>query len=259
MLDKLCQQVCELSLEVGNFIAAQKVESSEIESKSLNNFVSWVDQEAEKKFVAALREILPSAGFIVEEGSEKRTNTRLEWVVDPLDGTTNFLHGIPFYCTSVALLENEQPVLGVIFNPISGNLFSAFKDGGARLNGDSIHCSKHGKLSDSLLATGFPYDDFGRQESYMELLARICQETRGVRRLGSAALDLAYVAWGRFEAFYEYALNPWDVAAGICIVNEAGGRCTGFDGVSNAVFAPDILASNDRVHEEMLKTIALHF
>lgn len=255
----LCDDVCDLSRDVGKFISTQSVSDKEIETKSLNNFVSRVDKEAETRFVAGLSKILPEAGFIAEEGTVERKEAVLQWVVDPLDGTTNFLHGIPFYCTSVALVENKIPVLGVIYNPISDHMFYSSLGNGAKLNGTAIGVSGSQYLRDSLLATGFPYDDFGRQDSYMDLLKDICQKTRGVRRLGSAALDLAYVAWGKFEAFYEYGLNPWDVAAGVALVHEAGGKCSQFDGNKDAVFGADILASNGLVHKETLERIGIHF
>jgi myo-inositol-1(or 4)-monophosphatase len=258
-LELLCDEVMSISKVVGQFIASQKISSSEIETKSLNNFVSRVDKEAEQQFVSALSKLLPKAGIIGEEGTAPRTDSPLQWIVDPLDGTTNFIHDIPFYCTSVALVENKRPIIGVIYNPVSEQMFSCFKNNGAFLNGSKIQVSSGDTLAKSLLATGFPYDDFGRQDSYMDLLADVCRKTRGIRRLGSAALDLAYVACGSFEAFYEYALNPWDVAAGVALVEEAGGLCTQFDGDPDAIFGKDILASNRVVHSEMTKLIELHF
>ncbi|MGB1033222.1 MAG: inositol monophosphatase family protein, partial [Flavobacteriales bacterium] len=226
-LDALCKQVIEVSEEVGNFLISQNLEKQDIEEKSLNNLVSYVDKQAELLFVSRLTELLPEAGFIAEEGTGAPSNSGLNWIIDPLDGTTNFIHAIPFYCTSVALVQNGELLIGVIHDPNHEHTFHAFKSGGAWLNSREIKVNENQNLQAALLATGFPYDDFGRQDQYMELLKDFTQNTRGIRRLGSAALDLAYVAWGKFDSFYEYGLNPWDVAAGILIVQEAGGICSG--------------------------------
>lgn len=258
-LDLLCKQVIEVSVEVGTFLISQNLDQQDIEEKSLNNLVSYVDKQAEALFVDRLKEMLPEAGFIAEEGTGAPSKSGLNWIIDPLDGTTNFIHGIPFYCTSVALVENGELLIGVIHDPNQEHTFHAFKSGGAWLNSREIRVSDNSNLQSSLLATGFPYDDFGRQEAYMELLKDFTQNTRGIRRLGSAALDLAYVAWGKFDSFYEYGLNPWDVAAGILIVKEAGGMCSGFEADGDPLFGPDIVASSKGVHLEMLNTIATYF
>lgn len=252
-------EVESLSREVGDWIHNQKVERSDIEFKSLNNLVSFVDKQAEERFVAGLKDILPEAGFVAEEGSADHSGQEYIWIVDPLDGTTNFLHNIPMWCTSVALARNGHSILGVIYSPHQNELFSAHEKGGSTLNGLPIQVSNNAKLSDSLLATGFPYDDFGRQEAYMELLKQLCQDTRGLRRVGSAAIDLAWTACGRFEAFYEYGLNPWDVAAGIAIVRESGGNVTTFKKDGDPLYGEEILASNTLIHDELRDIINQHF
>ncbi|HEX2616257.1 MAG TPA: inositol monophosphatase family protein, partial [Flavobacteriales bacterium] len=183
----------------------------------------------------------------------------LNWIIDPLDGTTNFVHGIPCYCTSVALVRGEEVLIGVVLEVTRNECFSAWKGGGAYLNGKRIHVSQRGQLLDSLLATGFPYDDFAYESAYMDLLRDLMHRSRGIRRLGSAAADLAYVAAGRFEAFYEYGLNAWDVAAGILLVLEAGGRVSDFREGDRFLFGEEIVASNGHIHREMLDVIERSF
>lgn len=255
---QLLQEVEKLCREVGQWMVDQRVESSEIESKSLNNFVSFVDKGSEEKLVAGLSQLLPGSGFIAEEGTGEEVEDGPNWIIDPLDGTTNFLHHVPMWCISIALHEKDQLTLGIIYDPLRKESYTAIKGEGAFLNGKPIRASNGATLRDSLLATGFPYDDFGRQTNYMKLLADLTTNTRGIRRLGSAALDLAYVAAGRFEAFYEYSLNPWDVAAGILIVEEAGGKVTGFKLEDDPLYGDDILASNSLIHNKMLEVIEKH-
>ncbi|MCL4171156.1 UNVERIFIED_CONTAM: hypothetical protein GTU68_039147, partial [Idotea baltica] len=197
---------------------------ADVEVKELNNFVSYVDKQAEQRFVTALELLLPEAGFIAEEGTSSKKGERYHWIIDPLDGTTNYVHGIPFYCTSVALMDGDELVMGVIYEPNTQECFHALTGQGAFLNGKPINVTDNSVLSDCLLATGFPYDDFEREDAFFKVLKTLTQQSRGLRRLGSAALDLAYVACGRFDGFFEYGLNPWDVAAGALIVQEAEGK-----------------------------------
>lgn len=223
-----------------------------VESKSFNNLVTEVDKQTEEKLIEQLGKLLPEAGFIAEEGSVEKKEAPYQWIIDPIDGTTNFVHGLPLFCISIGLAFKNEMILGVIYNPINQELFSAYKDGGAYLNGRPIQVSKADKVEDSLFATGFPYDDFRRENDYMKILTKLMHCSRGIRRLGSAAIDLAYVACGRFDAFYEYGLNPWDVAAGICIVKEAGGKISDFKGGKDMLFGEEIIASNGLIHDEVL-------
>lgn len=254
----LRDDVIELSKSIGQWMLRQQVSSDEIEAKSLNNLVSYVDKESERRFVDALRALLPGAGFIAEEGTGKPVDGGLNWIIDPLDGTTNFLHQLPCWCTSVALHGPDGLLLGVIYDPNRDVCFSAVKGGGAFCNGEALQVSAKTRLADSLLATGFPYDDFSRQEGYMQLFAELMRSSRGLRRLGSAALDLAYVARGTFDVFYEYGLNPWDVAAGILIVEESGGKVSGFADDADPIFSEELIASNGNVHQEM-QELAVRF
>lgn len=256
-LKSITQEVCTISKEVGIFILEEckKFNVSDIEIKSQNSLVTYVDKTAEKMIVNFLGKLIPESGFIAEEGTSVKKGDVYNWVIDPLDGTTNFIHAIPCYCVSIGLLKNDKLIVGVIYEPNRDEMFYAWKNGGAYLNENSISVSKTNKLSDSLLATGFPYYDYRRLEAYMDILKWLMHNSRGVRRIGSAAIDLAYVACGRFEAFYEYSLNPWDVAAGALIVKEAGGSVTDFQGGKNYLFGSEIIASNKYMEAELLDKI----
>lgn len=256
----LTEQVAAISREVAHFIRTESARFTEtsVESKSLNNLVSYVDKGAEQRFVDGLARLVPEAGFIAEEGTGSRAPA-LNWVIDPLDGTTNFIHGIPCYCTSVALMNGNDVLIGVVLEVTRDECFTAWKGGGAWMNGNAIRVSARRTLVESLLATGFPYDDFGREAQYMDLLKALMHNSRGIRRLGSAAADLAYVACGRFEAFYEYGLNPWDVAAGVLLVKEAGGTVTDFQNGSDHLFGEEIVASNGAIHHELIGPIGKFF
>lgn len=250
-------QAIQLIQQTGLWMLEQRVNPKEIEIKTPNNLVSFVDKESEKRLVAGLSNIFPTAGFIAEEGTGEKAD-EWNWVIDPLDGTTNFLHGVPIWCISVALCHNNKAVLGIIYDPNQDQCFHAVKGNGAYLNDMPIKTSDQNSLRDALLVTGFPYDDFGREEQYISLFRALMKNTRGIRRLGSAALDLAWVAMGRFEAFYEYGLNPWDVAAGVIIIEEAGGTVSGFHN-GDPIFEEDILASNGHIHQELQEIIKEHF
>lgn len=254
-LKSLCLDVVELSREVGMNIKIEELNVSrkDIEEKSLNSLVSYVDKNAEKKIVDRLAELLPEAGFIAEEGTSDKKGETYNWIVDPLDGTTNFLHGLPVYSVSIALQRKGEIVLGVVYEVNQDECFYAWKSGGAFLNQKSIQVSKSEQLKDSLIATGFPYYDYERVDSYFIVLKHLAQNSRGIRRMGSAAVDLVYTACGRFDAFFEYSLHPWDVAAGAFIVEEAGGKISDFSGGENWLFGQEIVASNGLVTEEVLK------
>jgi myo-inositol-1(or 4)-monophosphatase len=259
-LAELTRKVAELSVTIGTWMKAQtNVHEDSAETKSENNLVTFVDKESERRFVDGLSFLLPQAGFVAEEGTGEKNPDGFNWVIDPLDGTTNFVHKVPVWCTSVALCKNEIPVLGVIYDPNTNECFSAWQNGGDWLNQQKIKVSGINTLARSLLATGFPYDDFGREDPYILLFRDLMHNSRGIRRLGSAALDMAWTAMGRFEAFYEYGLNPWDVAAGTIIVREAGGMVTGFDRYGDPVFGEDILCSNSIIHSELAQIIGRYF
>lgn len=259
-LKEITRQVVELSLECGAFIKkeAENFDYEDVELKGKNDLVSYVDKEAEKKMVEQLKEVLPEAGFITEEGTEKESDAEYKWIIDPLDGTTNFIHGLPIYSTSIALAKGKEIVSGVVYDIGRNDCFHAYKGGGAFCNEKPIQVSKLPTLSDGLLATGFPYSNFDRMPAYQSILNELMQNAHGLRRLGSAAIDLVYVGLGRYEGYFEYNLNPWDIAAGALIVEEAGGKVTDFSGGDNYLFGREILAANT-IHAEMLAIIKKHW
>ncbi len=254
-------EVITLAKETGKFFLEEihKVKASDIEVKGLHDFVSYVDKTAEARIVKRLTELLPEAGFITEEQTATHRGERFNWIVDPLDGTTNFLHHIPLYSVSIALMEYNQIVAGVVYEPNLDECFYAWKDGKAYLNEKEIHVSDQNELKNTLLATGFPYKDYGKLKGYMELFTWFASNTSGLRRLGSAAVDLAYTACGRFEGFYEYGLQSWDVAAGVFIVQQAGGTITDFKGGTDYIFGKELLASNTLLHSSLLDAVKSHF
>jgi len=243
-------------LEVGDFIRREyhNFNREDIEYKGLNDLVSYVDRQAEKKLVEDFREILPQAGFITEEDTINIRKEEYNWVIDPLDGTTNFIHGIPYFTISIALLQNDKPVLAIVYEIIRDELFHALEGEKAYLNDSVIRVSKCENLEKGLVATGFPYHNFELLDTYFDMLKTFMKNCHGLRRMGSAALDLAYVACGRFEGFFEYNLNPWAVAAGAFLVKQAGGVVTDFKGGDDYIFGREILAGN-QVHPEMWKII----
>ena len=257
-LKNICKEVEKTARETGAFILKESegFDISRTEKKGLNDFVSYVDKGSEKMLVEKLSRLLPEAGFKTEEGTSTKKGLKYCWVIDPLDGTTNFLHGLPPYAISIALMEYDEVVAGVVYEVSGNETFTAWKNGGAWLNGQQIHVSKATKLSDSLIATGFPYSDFSHLDTYMKCLTYFCKHTHGIRRLGSAAIDLAYVACGRFEVFYEYGLHPWDIAAGIIIVREAGGKISDFSGNEKNLNGDEIVASTDTVFPEVLEIVS---
>lgn len=255
-LQKLLNTALDTAKEAGAFIRNERrdFDWSRVEQKqNFTDLVSYVDKEAERLIVDRLREAAPDAGFITEEGVATEAG-EYRWVIDPLDGTTNFLHNLPLFCTSIALIKGNEELLGVVYEINSDEAFYAVKDGGAFLNGSPIQVSAAQNLTESLVATGFPYVAFEKMPQYLDIFNHLMRNTHGLRRLGSAALDLAYVAAGRLEGFYEFALKPWDMAAGTLLVKEAGGRVTDFSGGDNYIFG-DGMVSGCAVHRELLETV----
>lgn len=259
-LKELLPHVIRVAKLAGKFIREEKeiFTYSKVEIKGLNDLVSHVDKEAEKIIVKELQVLVPLAGFIVEENtvSEKKD---LNWIVDPLDGTTNFVHGIPCYSVSIALEEKGAVILGVVYEISRNECFYAYKGGAAFLDGVRIQVSDRKSLSESLIATGFPIYNFSRIEAYMSALKYFMQHTHGIRRIGSAATDLCYLACGRVDAFFEYNLNPWDVAAGALIVAEAGGNVKDFLNGTNWLFGKEIACCNMALEQEFHEVIKTFF
>lgn len=260
-LKLLTQQVISLSKAAGEMVYAEigRFGKSDVEYKGPHDLVTYVDKKSESFIIGELKKLLPEAGFIAEEDGHLKKAERYNWIVDPLDGTTNFIHKIPLFSVSIALTEYFEPIIGVVYEINLKECFYTWKNGPAFLNGKTIKVSETEILDQSLLATGFPYFDYFRLDPYIALFKDMIQNSRGVRSLGSAAVDLAYVACGRFGLFYEYGLSPWDIAAGALIVKQAGGQVTTFTGNGDFVFGKEIVASNQKVHEEFLKKLRLYF
>lgn len=260
-LQELCNTTIEIAKKVGSYIRNERNQFGKYnyEVKSHNSFVTKVDKEAERIIVNGLEQIIPEAGFIAEEGTSEKTSENYNWVIDPLDGTTNFIHGLPIFAVSIALMHKQEIVLGVVYEINNDECFYAVKNGGAFMNGQEIHVSKTPTLKDALLATGFPYYDYDKLESYTKLLGHFAKTSQGLRRFGSAATDLAYVACGRIDAYYEYSLSPWDVAAGALIVQEAGGSVSTFKNTDNYIFGKEIVATNKVMHAEIIQSIGMYF
>jgi myo-inositol-1(or 4)-monophosphatase len=261
-LQKVEKEVIEISLEVGNFIRTEGLsfDLSRIEQKqSFNNLVSYVDKEAEQRLVTTLEKIIPGSSCLAEEGSGlSSNNAEYHWIIDPLDGTTNFLHGLPVFAVSIALQRNQQTVLGVVYEINRNECFHAIQNHGAYCNEKRITISPAQLLNESLLATGFPYEHFDKKDVYLEIIKEFLEKSHGIRRLGSAAVDLAYVACGRLEGFFEYNLNPWDVAAGAFIVQQAGGTVTDFKGGHDFLHGGELIAAG-AIHKQMLSVIQRHW
>ncbi len=259
MIDLLAieKNVMNVCLEVGDFIHREGslFDRSRIEQKEgFNNLVSYVDKESEKKLVGGLSKILPGSGFIGEEGTNIEGTSGYRWIIDPLDGTTNFTHGLPIFAISIGLALKEKIVLGIVYEVNKKEMFHTVEGSPAYLNDKEIHVSSISTLQESLLATGFPYYEFDKMEAYLKIIKNFLQQSHGVRRLGSAATDLAYVACGRFEGFFEYNLNAWDVAAGAFLVQQAGGIVTDFSGGKNFVFGGELIAGCS-IQSKMLEVI----
>lgn len=256
----LCDKVCEIAVETGEFIRkeSENFHIGKARLKGKHDFVSYVDIEAEKKLKTSLSGLLPDAGFIGEEGVANEGKSELKWIVDPLDGTTNFMHGVTIYSISIALARNNEKILGVILDIQSNELFSAYTGGGAWLNGGRIKVSEAETLEDSLIATGFPFKNYEKLGNYMSCLEYFIKNTHGVRRMGSAAIDLAWVACGRFDAFFEYGLNEWDIAAGMVIIREAGGKISDFSGDMDIMDGSETVAANNRLFDKFRADVYRH-
>ena len=253
----ICTKTELIAKKAGDFIKkeASNFKQSDIVSKSSNDFVSYVDKGAEELLVDDLSKLIPEAGFITEENTSNKKGTTYRWIIDPLDGTTNFIHGLSPFAVSIALQKNEETIIGVIYEIGLDECFSAWKNGGAYLNGTKINVSNNAKVKNSLIATGFPYKNFDKLPQFMKSLSYFMEYSHGLRRLGSAATDLAYVACGRVDAFYEYGLSPWDVAAGAFIVEEAGGLVCDFNGEDNYIFGKEIISANAHNFAEFSKLV----
>ena len=253
----ILDEVLKVTYEAADFIRSQagKVSSIDIEIKSPNSLVSYVDRQAEKILVEGLGRIIQDSGFITEEETTTQSKSKYTWIIDPLDGTTNFLQQIPVYAVSIGLMHEDQLVLGVVSDVERKETFYAWKGGGAWCNGKLIHVSDRSDVSNAVIATGFPYASSEVLPQLTSVFDYFLKNARGIRRLGSAAIDLAYVACGRFDVYYETTLNPWDIAGGIVLVQEAGGVVTGFSGKNDMLSTGKLIATPAQIHQSILETI----
>lgn len=260
-LEEVCCLTCKAVETASSFIKSNvgRIKNHDVEHKSFNSLVSHVDKTSEELLKESLVRIIPGSGFIAEESEESGHDADYKWIIDPLDGTTNFLHELPFFAVSVALSYKGELLVGVVFDIVHNDSFYAWKGGGSYLNGKKINVSQNNNLNDCLVATGFPYYDFDWMESYLRCFRHFMHTTRGVRRIGSAALDLAYVACGRFDFYFEYSLQKWDMAAGILLVTEAGGVVSDLRGGENFLNNGSIIASSKNIYEKVLEIIKPEF
>ena len=246
--------------EAGVLIAqrAGAIEPGAFREKGLNDLVTEVDEAVQRLIIRTLRQTFPGYGFLAEEeGGTVGNGQGHRWIIDPIDGTTNFMHGLPPYAVSIGLEFENEIVVGVVLEVSRNELFSAVRGGGLYLNGERRYVSRTESLGKSLVTTGFPYRIVEHIDVYLQVLAEFMRRTQGVRRPGSAAADLAYVACGRFDGFFETGLKPWDAAAGLLLVEEGGGRVTDYRNEPHPVYREQLLATNGHVHDEMLEILAL--
>jgi len=245
--------------QAGDIIArsADRIDSLHIETKDINDFVSEVDKNAEKIIIDTLKKAYPDHGFLGEESGYSEGSAEYEWIIDPLDGTTNFLYGIPHYSVSIALKRRGKLYQSVIYDPIKDDLFTASKGQGATLNNRRIRVKARRDMQGALLTTGVPYrpDQAHLIDPYLASMKALLPDTAGVRRPGSAALDLAYVAAGRYDGFWEFTLHEWDIAAGVLMVQEAGGMVSDLKGGNDHLKTGDIVAASPKVFKEMIKRL----
>ncbi len=245
--------------DAGKIIArsADRVDALTITTKTKNDFVSEVDRAAEQVIIDTIRKAYPDHAILAEETGRQEGN-EYQWIIDPLDGTTNFLHGFPQFAVSIALVHKGKLDQAVVYDPISQDLYTASRGGGAQLNGRRIRVTQRKGLEGALLGTGFPFKRQDLLDPYMATFKALFPDTAGIRRAGSAALDLAYVAAGRLDGFWEFALNPWDVAAGALLVQEAGGLIGDFSGGHDYLETGNVVAGNPKMFKAILQTIRPH-
>jgi myo-inositol-1(or 4)-monophosphatase len=234
-----------------------EVENLQVSMKGPGDFVSAADRRAEEILFEELKRVRPGYGFLMEEsGVVEGDDPTHRWIVDPLDGTTNFLHGIPMFSISLALERNGQIVAGVVYNPVTDELYTAEKGAGAYLNDRRLRVSARRDIADAVIGTGVPHLGIGDHAGYMGELRQVMANSAGIRRIGSAALDLAYVAAGRFDGFWENGLSPWDMAAGLLLIREAGGFVTDSEGRDRIFDTRTVVAGNEHIHKQLLAILA---
>ena len=247
----------EAAREAGKFLkySVGKVRTIETKQGEERNLVSEIDRGSEEKIISLIKRHYPSHGILAEESGGSDPDAEYLWIIDPLDGTTNFLHGLPVFSVTIGIARRGEIIAGVVYDPNQDILYSAEKGSGAYMNGRRMKVSTTGKLIDSLLMTGFPYDVAQNPGQAVEHFVDFLMEAGGIRRFGSAAIDLCYVAAGRLDGFWEVNLNPWDMAAGILLVTEAGGKVSDFAGAPLSIFGKKVVASNGVIHDAMVSVL----
>jgi myo-inositol-1(or 4)-monophosphatase len=247
----------EAARHAGFFLKENISNITTIEEKSTEiNLVTDIDKRSEKMIIEMIKDRFPDHEIIAEESGATTGSSDYRWIIDPLDGTTNYTHGLPLFCVSIGVEYKSELIAGAIYDPMRDELYSAEKGSGAFLNGKQIHVSSEARLIRSLLITGFPYNIQENPNHALEHFNNFTYEAQGIRRLGSAAIDMAYVACGRADGFWEVQLHPWDMAAAIVLIREAGGQVTDFSGKPMDVYTPNIVASNGKVHAELLRVLS---
>lgn len=256
-LSELTRDVCDIAREAGAFIREerQRFSTERVERKHAHDYVSYVDKQSERYIVSKLRTVLPEAGFITEEGSATHADEEYCWVVDPLDGTTNFIHRHPPYAVSIALMQGQQILIGVVYEICADECFYAWKDGGAYLNGQPISVS-NSQMEDALLCCQLPYNAEAYKPVITSLINRFYGHCASIRMLGSAAIALCYVAAGRLDAYVEQYIGQWDYMAGARIVMEAGGRVTDYEGKAAFTQGNNVVATNAVIHEQLQQAVS---
>ncbi len=243
------------AIDAGQLLKSLSGKLHRIDYKGRVNLVTEADLASEALVVGLIREQFPKHDVLAEEKTSVENGSDFKWIIDPLDGTTNYAHGFPVYCVSLALEYKGRVAVGVVYNPVLDELFHAVKGGGAFLNRNKIHVSSERKLERALLATGFPYDIATSRDNNLDYFRRFAPRVRGIRRAGSAALDLCYLACGRFDGFWELKLSPWDSAAAALMVTEAGGKVTDFKGRKYSIYDKYLLATNGDIHRQMIRVL----
>lgn len=253
--EKTLEFVVDLASNVGDYIYKISTKKKSIDYKGEVDLITQFDKKSQDLIIKNLLKKFPAFGILSEENINHNTNAPIKWLVDPLDGTTNFAHNLPIWAISIALEIDEEIVLGVVYDPTRKELFSAIEGQGAFLIGKRIGVSKTKKLTSSLLVTGFPYDVRQSENNNLNHFAKFSVRAQAVRRLGSAALDLCYTACGRFDGYWELKLSPWDQAAGYLILKEAGGKITDFKGKKFDIYGDEVLGTNRLIHKQMMRVL----
>jgi myo-inositol-1(or 4)-monophosphatase len=253
----MIQLAIEVALEAGKFLKQSVGNIKTVETKlgQETNLVTEIDKKSEELIIGMIRKKYPDHDFLAEESGSHDRKSEYRWIIDPLDGTLNFTHGVPLFSVSIAVEHRGEIIAGVVYEPNLGELFTAEKGKGAFLNQQPIRVSKVDRLIESMLVTGFPYTIRDNPDNAVQHFVNMLMSAQGIRRLGSAAVDLAYVACGRFEGFWEVSLSPWDMAAGVLLVQEAGGRFTDFRGAASSVYGKQVLATNGRIHDQLVEIL----